>query len=91
MIRGGYKIIDLKNKQLINGVSVVYEGIYDAIEGTRKPIIVSGMNIEGKEYGDIWVNFEINDTSYYFQFLNNNGDTVKITISDNDSVVYDSL
>lgn len=36
MSKGGYQIIDLKNKNHNIGEAVHHEGIYDKIEGTRK-------------------------------------------------------
>lgn len=55
MQKGGYQIIDLKNKQLTSGVGMVFDGIYDQIEGTRKTILISGLNLGGKEYHDTFV------------------------------------
>lgn len=52
---GGYRIIDLQNKQLTPKVGMVFPGIYSAIEGTRKRIVFSGLNIGGKEYPDMEV------------------------------------
>lgn len=64
MIKGGYQIIDLQNKQLTVDVGMVFEGIYDKIEGTRKAILLSGLNIGGREYHDIFVPFDVDSTNF---------------------------
>lgn len=81
MQKGGYQIIDLKNKELTSGVGMVYEGIYDKIEGTRKATLVSGFNLEGTEYHDSFVDFTVNNTNFEGIIF---GHT--ITINDNDIV-----
>ena len=91
MIRGGYKIIDLKNKELTVDVGMVYEGIYESIESTNKPILLSGLNIGGKEYPDFWAFPEIYESNYYFILTSSSGDTTKITIEDTDVVTVELL
>lgn len=81
MQKGGYQIIDLKNKELTSGVGMTYEGIYDKIEGTRKAILVSGLNLEGTEYHDSFVDFTVNNTVFEGTIFGN-----AITISDEDVV-----
>lgn len=81
MTKGGYQIIDLKNKQLTSGTGMVYEGIYDLIEGTRKAILVSGLNVGGTEYHDTFVDFTVNGSNFEGTIY---GKT--ITISDTDVV-----
>ena len=44
---GGYKIIDLKNKNHTPGVGMVHNDIYDEVEATKKPILLN-FNIGGK-------------------------------------------
>lgn len=79
MTKGGYQIIDLKNKELTSGVGMVYEGIYDKIEGTRKAILISGLNVGGTEYHDTFVELTVNESNFVGTIY---GKT--ITISDND-------
>lgn len=81
MVKGGYQIIDLKNKALTSGVGVVYDGIYDKVEGTRKPILVSGLNVGGTEYHDSFVDFTVSGTTFTGTIY---GKT--ITIADTDTV-----
>lgn len=81
MLKGGYQIIDLKNKELTSGVGMVYEGIYDKVEGTRKAILISGLNVGGTEYHDTFVELTVNSTNFEGTIY---GKT--ITISDEDVV-----
>ena len=64
MVKGGYQIIDLGNKKLTIGTGMVYDGIYDKIEGTRKAILVSGLNVGGTEYHDTFVELTVSGTDY---------------------------
>lgn len=81
MLKGGYQIIDLQNKELQLTVGMTYEGIYDKIEGTRKAILISGFNLDGKEYHDTFVELDVSGSSYTGTIY---GKT--ITISDTDVV-----
>lgn len=81
MEKGGYQIIDLGNKNLTLGVGMVYKGIYDLIEGTRKPVYLSGLQIGGVEYHDTYVNLTVSGSTYTGTVY---GKT--ITIDDNDVV-----
>lgn len=64
MLKGGYQIIDLKGRELQIGVGSFYEGIYDLIEGTNKPIVVSGLNVEGVDIRDDFASVKIMDTNF---------------------------
>ena len=57
MLKGGYQILDFQNKKLTAGKGVIFEGAYDTVDGTLKPILVSGLNFNGNEYRDIFVDF----------------------------------
>ena len=81
MKKGGYQIIDLKNKTMTSGVGAVYDGIYDKVKGTRKPILVSGLNLGGTEYHDSFVDFTVSGTTFTGTIY---GKT--ITIADTDTV-----
>lgn len=61
---GGYQIIEFKNGNFTLGTGRVYSGVYDKIEGTRKPIYVSGIQIAGVEYHNCYVDFTVNESSY---------------------------
>lgn len=79
MVKGGYQIIDLKNKTLTSGVGMVFDGVYNKVEGTRKPILVSGLNVGGTEYHDSFVDFTVAGTAYTGTIY---GKTIKIEDTD---------
>lgn len=66
MAKGGYKLIDLKDKDItISGDAVEIPGTYEAIEASyRKPVIVTGLVIGGSEMSDAWVNFHVSGGNY---------------------------
>lgn len=86
---GGYKIIDLKNKPLSPNVGMVYEGIFESLEETRKTILISGLNLSGKEINDIFVTISY-DNNYIIPvpLAVDDGTTVNmyLEITDNDVV-----
>lgn len=81
---GGYKIIDLKGKDHTVGVGMVHDGIYDAIEGTKKPIMLSNIVIAGTEYKDIFVTVNLLESAfiidvYGYTFTVQSTDVVTVT------------
>lgn len=64
MNKGGYQIIDLKNKNFTLGTGMVVEGAYKKIEGTLKPIYFSGISIAGVEYHDCYVQIVVNGSNF---------------------------
>lgn len=65
MIKGGYKIVDLKDTDFTVGTEAAIVGIHDAIESNyRKPILLSGITIASAKYNDTFVNFVLSGTSY---------------------------
>lgn len=64
MKTGGYQIINLENKNLALNTGMVYPGIYEKIEGTRKPIYVSGLQVANVEYHDAYVAFSTNESNF---------------------------
>lgn len=81
MRQGGYKIVNLKGID-VNTPGATIKGVYDAIESTRKPIVLSGLVIAGKEYHDVFANFVSGGSNYSCTF-----DNVTLTVSDADLVV----
>lgn len=81
MQKGGYQIIDLQNKQLESGTGAVFKGVFEKIEGTRKAILISGLNVGGTEYHDTFVELTVNGSQYEGTIY---GKT--ITISGDDTV-----
>lgn len=57
MTKGGYQILDLSGTPFEMGVTSYVEGAYEKVEGTRKVILVSGLEVDGTEYRDAFVNF----------------------------------
>lgn len=63
-MRGGYQIIDLKNKNLTDGVGTKYDNVYDAMKGTKKTVLITGMKVNDVEYRDCYVDFTLSGTAY---------------------------
>ena len=63
MNKGGYQILDLKNKSFALGTGAGVAGAFDTIAGTKKPILVSGIVIAGKRYNDTFVDFTLVTTA----------------------------
>ena len=64
MTIGGYQIINLNDENHSLGKGMVHEGIYEKIEGTRKPILLSGIVVAGVEYHDTYIFPTVNGSSY---------------------------
>lgn len=58
-MKGGYQIVNLRNTNIeTGGTSVYVAGVYNAIAGNRrKPVIVTGLKLDGEPRSDRWVNF----------------------------------
>ena len=83
-IKGGYKLIDLKESKLtVGGNGVTVKGIYNSIENSyNKPLILTGINIGGVERNDVFIYFTDDSGSY----VANISATEKITITNADLV-----
>lgn len=88
-IKGGYKLIDLKdNKLTVGGDGVTVKGIYNSIENSyNKPLILTGINIGGVERNDVFIVFSYNSGSY----VANISVTEKITITNADLVTITTI
>lgn len=88
-IKGGYKLIDLKdNKLTVGGNGVTVKGIYNSIENSyNKPLILTDINIDGVERNDVFVNFADVSGSY----VANISAKEKITITNADLVTITSI
>ena len=88
-IRGGYKLIDLKDIKLtVDGNGVTVKGIYNSIENSyNKPLILTGINIGGVERNDIFIDFAVNSGNY----VANISATEKITITNADLVTVATI
>lgn len=83
-IKGGYKLIDLKDSKLtVGGAGVTVKGIYNSIENSyNKPLILTGINIGGVERNDVFIDFADDSGSY----VANISASEKITITNADLV-----
>ena len=67
MIKGGYKIINFKDVNIVTGVGATVPGIYDDIKKShRKAIMVSGITIDAVEKPDCFVDCEVSGNDYKF-------------------------
>ena len=83
-IKGGYKLIDLKDSKLtVGGNGVTVKGIYNSIKNSyNKPLILTGINIGGVERNDVFINFSYDSGNY----VANISATEKITVTNADLV-----
>ena len=88
-IKGGYKLIDLKESKLtVGGGGVTVKGIYNSIENSyNKPLILTGINIGGVERNDVFIDFSVNSGNY----VANISATEKITITNADLVTVTTI
>lgn len=84
MLKGGYKIIDFKGKELSSS-PVVIKGIYESIEeNTDKCLIASAIAYDGAVYNDeVIATPDLNGTDFVISF--HNGQII-ITVNDDDEV-----
>ena len=90
MVKGGYQIINLEGHPHTSGEGAVHEGIYDKIEGTSKPILLSGIVVNAIEYHDTYI-FPCVNGSNYVAVVGENPTTnqrIVINIQDNDVVTF---
>lgn len=64
--KGGYKIIDFKGVNHTLDVGMVHKGIYESIEESTKPFLLSGLVLEDMEIRDIWCNVTQVGNSFFF-------------------------
>lgn len=83
MVKGGYQIINLDGVVHNYGSAVTHEGIYERIKGTQKPIMISGINIDGAEYHDCYVEPKEKGSNYEFNIYG-----YKVTVTNSDVVTF---
>lgn len=78
---GGYKIIDLKDTNLItNGESIIIKGIYENIKTSyRKALLIENIVIDGVEKQDCFIDLIKDGTNFKFDLGN---ETLTITQDD---------
>ena len=91
MQKGGYQIIDLENGNFTTTkgapVAKTLKGVYALVKGTRKVLMLSGINLDGKELHDIFIDVTLNNTTYEATIYSN----YKLTITNNDVVTIEAL
>lgn len=86
-IKGGYKIINFKGIPLNKESKVIIKGIYDSIENSyRKPLLFSGVNINGVIYPDMFIQAILTSARYEVTL-----DNVKLYITSDNGVIYESI
>lgn len=83
----GYKVIDL-GYALIGGEGITVPGIYEAIEGATKPVMLAGVNVRGTEISPTYVTFGVSGQDMIASIITTStetsisGYTVKVTDED---------
>lgn len=67
MIKGGYKIVSLNDIEIPTENGVTIPGIYNIIENNyRKPLLLSGIIIDGVEKADTFITVTTSDSNFTF-------------------------
>lgn len=86
-IKGGYKIINFKGIPLNKDSKVTIDNIYESIENSyRKPLLFSGVNIEGIIYPDTFIQAILTSARYEVAL-----DNVKLYITSDNGVIYELI
>lgn len=91
MLKGGYQIIDLENRNFKNEVGIEIKGIYKKLESTKKPTILSGIKVNDVEMRDMFANFFIYGSAFvsnFNVFINNTPVEIIVIVNDNDVVQF---
>lgn len=64
MTKGGYQIIDFSGIKFTRDKTVTVKNVHEKIESTRKAILISGLEVDGVEYRDTFVNFNNESGNY---------------------------
>ena len=64
-MKGGYKIIDLRDTEFTSGTPVTINGIYKSVESTNKPTVLSKFYLSGKEYDSVFCFLVNQGTTFY--------------------------
>lgn len=80
-LKGGYKLISLRGVDLTTETETTIKGIYESIEASyHKPLLITGIVIDGVEKNDVWVNeLKVVDGDYVLSIY---GYEVTITAED---------
>ena len=61
---GGYQVIDLEHRDNRDDIGMVYNGVYNEIDKTRKAIVLSNILLDGVEYGNTYVELTKEGSAY---------------------------
>ena len=88
MFKGGYKLIDFKENNIVLSTPTTIKGVYEAIEHNyRKPTLITGLVIGSVEKEDTFVNFEHGENVYNGLLgMTANNKVLFITITNEDAV-----
>lgn len=80
-MKGGYKIIDLKNTNFTLGTAITIEGVHERVENNYKALLVEDFQIGGVEQVAQFVTFASSGGNLVGN-LNNGTQTITITSAD---------
>lgn len=84
---GGYQIINLGNKELTDEATII-KGVYNLIEGTKKPILLTNVNVGGTEIHNFFPQVHINDGNFELPWIMSASAVGRIIVNDDDEVTY---
>lgn len=97
--KGGYQILDLSGVTIVSGddtppTGQLKAGTFVEFKLCDKPILVSGMNVDGTKYPDSYATYTNRNNANYvtIAYLFTYGYYIEITINSDDSitcVIYD--
>lgn len=79
---GGYKIINLQNKNITTQASIKIDGIYETVESTKKPVLVENITINDFEKKPLFVQVNEDGGNYVFEAYG-----YHFTIMDDDTII----
>lgn len=91
--KGGYQILDLKDKTLTSGTAATIKGSFDALDrAAQKRIVISGMKVSTTKYSDVdayfipSINISTGKATGYNGALTIGSDAVAVNVAANDQV-----
>lgn len=81
--RGGYQIVDLANNEFVTGTAIQIPGIYALVDSNSKAVLLSGINLDGKTYNDLYVSMHKVDFKYTANVYGK-----YIVIDEDDNVIF---
>lgn len=81
--RGGYQIVDLANNEFVTGTAIQIPGIYALVDSNSKAVLLSGINLDGKTYNDLYVSMYKVDFKYTAKVYGK-----YIVIDEDDNVIF---